>query len=63
MTDVMLWGAVIGELAEGLTRILETAGKMQRGEAVTKADLAAARKRTDEAMDRLTQAVEARDND
>ncbi len=61
-SDVLLWGVVIGQLAEGIARIAEIAQKMQNGEPVTKADLDAARRRTEDAMARLEAAVEARGN-
>lgn len=61
-TEVMLWGVVITELAEGLTRIIETTQRMQRGETVTEEDLAAARERTNQAMKRLKAAVESQAN-
>lgn len=62
-TEVMLWGAVITELAEGVARIIDTAQRMQRGEPVTKEDLVAARQRTIEAIERLEAAVEAQSHD
>ena len=57
--DVMLWGAVLSEIADGVARIVDTAQRMQRGERVTKDDLIAARQRTIEAIKRLEAAVEA----
>ena len=57
--DVMLWGAVLSEIADGVARIVDTAQRMQRGERVTKDDLIAARQRTVEAIKRLEAAVEA----
>ena len=60
--DVMLWGAVLSEIADGVSRIVETAQRMQRGERVTKDDLIAARQRTVDAIKRLEAAVEAQSN-
>ena len=57
--DVMLWGAVLSEIADGVSRIVETAQRMQRGERVTKEDLIKARQRTVDAIKRLEAAVEA----
>ena len=56
VTQIILLGTVLLELAEGAARMIELARKMQAGQEITEADLAAARQRTDAAMDRLEKA-------